>query len=1203
MSKKLGESSHTRASESPALYPALASSSRNLTSSDDAKTPTSPVQFCSSASIFNPQIEKVHRNETDLPEPTATPLTLVTLPEDLPPPIQNTGLGRAPKTSIPTKPVKESNMGNIFGNKRKKKKHVRKEEDEDVWKKMDANESALSPPGGKKKDKRKKDKKSKRVESPSPPRGAEGSLKVRDPKRYAMYEPQINPKESENLTVRSRTLPARLDPSEFRKSIGDPMDFRMADDVSPAGSPGQATPETATPPVQKSQVPIYKKIQLTRDKNTDKNLPSTPKGNRKNSTDKPEKTNIDSKVSDTTDKRKPHMMPTPGTGSPRPRGYILPSPPSRPKFHSTEPGSASPRLLRVKPQKPLTLDINGDNSNYSCSDKLVALRTGTRPNAPQPQYSVGLPATFVTHTEDACIRNKRDGSNPSHDAAADIAMQKENEENERNLKREERRKLATVTDAMSAPKLEQCCKIHETLVESIESHVNEVEKYEVTSGPKVAILSTIPPPEKAVLSHVPPPSPSAMDALCEENEEEEEDADSDNQVTKRRSKDVEEFGGRVCQRLSQLLESQDDGTLRLQFVESSDPSSSLSPASPCVLMSGGSDVDKERMEDAEIRFTSLSPPMETENVYKETAISRNVLCVEMSKPSTFSQSLERSSISTRSTQGSNSASDLDGRIDASDVRQRSRDFTRDRPDNESDISSSNEESSYTSDSEYSSNGYDERRDRDIREHEYSIPWDLHRYSHTGSYTSDGIGISDDQLYDESECRHVESAHAQRISRHGLKRGEKVISDCDEFSDNKWDGYSRHKYQRNDGNLNRNQQVSVEELNIEPINLKRQLFQLPSKFCGSENESEIVEDEIRPAYIGPSEHSPSLIPKRGSEMLSDVIDAYTAEELAVIQLKQPMVPPKRQSTVSEEIIIVAPTNPSALDKSLQKIFTKNEEIEEKYPELAPLHSLIIGVEEGGAPSIEPFLDFRPGQLPTFTRVPFGSRRSLAYSESDLDLSEQRDDASSDNMDADDEDDGDGGMMRLEGREAEDGDVVFGRTYTEHENIVHIKVSQKVFNTAFRVSDDNDSVFLDDDSDDSPGRTQKPLSSNGSRVPRRPWTRQKFDIPPPNPEFELPSLPLCEQPPPPPSPSPSPSHVPQPPVDLASTYYAIGPSADVGNVAFDDAKKQMEDIHHQLQALRDQMVHMAEDSPGSPKSNRSRSSESHRDANNTRRVCTD
>ncbi|XP_033732219.1 lysine-specific demethylase 9-like isoform X2 [Pecten maximus] len=1064
MSHSHGESSHSRASESPALNPA--SSDRSLTPTDDANNPVSEVLFCSSAAIFNPKIEKAYRNETNRPPRLATPLRLVTLPEDQP--IPQSKPGRAPNTSNPRNPVEGSNMGNIFGSKKKKKKNAQKEDDEEIWKKMGANDSSTSlPPDAKKKNKKKKAKKSKRVESPSPPRGGDGSLKGKDPKRYAMYEPQSNSKDPQTHAVRSRTLPARVDPSEFRKSIGDPMDFRMADDVSPAGSPGYATPETATPPVQKSPGPIYKKINVNRERKTkDRSLPDTPKMNNKDTASQP----VDSKTGKVAEMKKQHSVPTPGTGSPRPRGYILPSPPSRPKFYATEPGSASPKLLRVQPQKPVTLNSSSDDSSYSNKDKLAALRANSKPrNMPRSDQAKNNNRKDVhgIHVGDPGQESSQvDQQNRLE--AFDIAMQKENEENERNLKREERRKKAAVADMQAAPNLEECQKIKETVVEAVESRITESEKHEVTSGPKVAILSTIPPPEKAVLSHVPPPSPSAMDALCEENEDDDlddenadDDDDSDNHVTYRRSKEVEEFGGIVCQRLSQLLESQDDGTLKLQFIESNDPSSSLSPASPCMVMSGGSDLDRERMEDAGLGYSSMSPPMETENVYKEKSIPKKLLCVEMTKPSTFSQRLERSSISTRSTQGSNSASDLDGRVNYRDSKSpRSRDFIRDRRENESEISSSEEESSYTSDSEYSSRGYDEKRDHvtSYRENEYSIPWDLHRFPRSASYTSDGLDMSDSDLFYEHEVRnkpdHAQIAHVQRNARHGRKMREQDISDCDDMSDGRWVEYPQEKYQK-DSRLNKSRQVSVEELRIEPISVKRQLFALPTHLYENDAKNEIEEPEIKPSFIS-SENTSSHIPKRGSEMMSDVIDAYTSEEMAVTKRKAPIVPPKRQSTLSEEILIEQPSNPSALDKSLKKIFSQDDEIEERYPELAPLHSLILGVEEGGTPSVEPFFEFRPGQLPTFTRVPLGSRRSLAYSESDLDMSEQRDDISSDNMDADDEDDEEGGIVMLDRRDLDDEEVVYGRTYGDVNRRVEVKRSRVIIEQ--EASEGEDSVFI-------------------------------------------------------------------------------------------------------------------------------------------------
>ena len=87
---------------------------------------------------------------------------------------------------------------------------------------------------------------------------------------------------------------------------------------------------------------------------------------------------------------------------------------------------------------------------------------------------------------------------------------------------------------------------------SAKAPVTSVVTMNVLPGPVLVKNSIIPPPERAVISEAPPPSPSSMDIL-----EEEEDDVEEEDINRRLSKEVEEFGGNVCQRLSMLLESKD----------------------------------------------------------------------------------------------------------------------------------------------------------------------------------------------------------------------------------------------------------------------------------------------------------------------------------------------------------------------------------------------------------------------------------------------------------------------------------------------------------------------------------------------------------------------------------------------------------------------------------------------------------------------
>lgn len=242
------------------------------------------------------------------------------------------------------------------------------------------------------------------------------------------------------------------------------------------------------------------------------------------------------------------------------------------------------------------------------------------------------------------------------------------------------------------------------------------------------------------------------------------------------------------------------------------------------------------------------------------------------------------------------------------------------------------------------------------------------------------------------------------------------------------------------------------------------------------------------------------PKRESDVLREVIRSYKDEDYSdysdeiseeeILYSEEPRT--ERQITVKR--------TPSKLDQSIQKLFQeKSKQLSISAP-LRPdkqLESFYL------TPTAEVYEQSQAeGYDSPFHKSSEGSRRSVAYTESDLDASEKweddDDDASNDSMLADDEDDDD-----------ELGQIIFSKPYIEHDDKVDALFSYNMVKT-------------------------------------------------------MPESPVVWEP------EPEDDDVFQDNMPVASSGYHPEDSLESSDEAFGDARKQMQEIHEQLQTLREQMV---------------------------------
>lgn len=271
--------------------------------------------------------------------------------------------------------------------------------------------------------------------------------------------------------------------------------------------------------------------------------------------------------------------------------------------------------------------------------------------------------------------------------------------------------------------------------------------------------------------------------------------------------------------------------------------------------------------------------------------------------------------------------------------------------------------------------------------------------------------------------------------------------------------------------------------------------------------------------------------RESDLLCDVISAYkdkdysgfsdevSEEDIIYAENRQTLnraIPPKHveyyedlsddEILYSEEVQTDSRKNgpskviriPSKLDQSLRKIF------QEKAQQLAlstPPRKEPSIADFDVTPTAEIYDQFQAtGYDSPHHKSSEGSRRSLTYTESDLDASEkwEEDDASNDSMLADDEDD-----------DEEFGEIIFSKPYLEHDEKADAMFSYNMVKTL-----PESPVIWEPPADDDDVFQEMPMAS--------------------------------------------------------SVYHPEDDSLLSSDEAFDDARKQMQEIHEQLQCLREQMV---------------------------------
>ncbi|XP_071151974.1 uncharacterized protein [Mytilus edulis] len=242
------------------------------------------------------------------------------------------------------------------------------------------------------------------------------------------------------------------------------------------------------------------------------------------------------------------------------------------------------------------------------------------------------------------------------------------------------------------------------------------------------------------------------------------------------------------------------------------------------------------------------------------------------------------------------------------------------------------------------------------------------------------------------------------------------------------------------------------------------------------------------------------PKRESDNICEVIKSYKDEDYSdysdeiseeeILYSEEPRT--ERQITVKR--------TPSKLDQSIQKLFLeKSKQLSISVPQRPdkPLESFDL------TPTAEVYEQSQAGGYDSpFHKSSEGSRRSVAYTESDLDASEKweddDDDASNDSMLADDEDDDD-----------EFGQIIFSKPYIEYDDKVDASFSYSKVQT-------------------------------------------------------MPESPVVWEP------EPEEDDVFQDNMPVAASGYHPEDSLESSDEAFGDARKQMQEIHEQLQTLREQMV---------------------------------
>ncbi|KAK3106392.1 hypothetical protein FSP39_019058 [Pinctada imbricata] len=375
---------------------------------------------------------------------------------------------------------------------------------------------------------------------------------------------------------------------------------------------------------------------------------------------------------------------------------------------------------------------------------------------------------------------------------------------------------------------------------------------------------------------------------------------------------------------------------------------------------------------------------------------------------------------------------------------------------------------------------------------------------------------------------------------------------------------------------------------------------------------VQEDHIIPKEIKRKSLIENLQPLRGSDILCEIISAYSEPDV------------KQAPEVAQEVLVShesvelrseLPTNeakqPSRLDQSLQKIF-KMPNTDETYKELLPLENFLEDVLDASPEAENYYPTFDSSDVLFVKRYRhIGGRQSMTRTESDIDFSEPGDDMSTGSMLADDEDEvGSGEILfsreypdtRLEGEvtghpqlqdkrsreryddddnyweEDDDEDYDYDRYSVEESE--ELSSEENEYYNDYIVEDQGAKKDEDDDLAHRENTIQDPEACQENVYVRTETIDKACPVSDYENDYSLDGASSLHQPPEPevllnPSCETELRHSPRDNLHFDFLTFQSHSTPDAGDLAYDSARRQMNEIHHHLQNLRDQMEQLAQE----------------------------
>ena len=551
--------------------------------------------------------------------------------------------------------------------------------------------------------------------------------------------------------------------------------------------------------------------------------------------------------------------------------------------------------------------------------------------------------------------------------------------------------------------------------------------------------------ETTVKESVPPPSPSAMDVLAEEEAEEEEedvdgmvDAHQDSDISSRISEEMKMFGETVVKRLSSLLESQ------------------ASESDSCV-EEGRSDLLKKQRSKSSKGATAEGDNEDGDD--DQRAPSQNA-----PEASSVNAALERNADCETSSGGAHRSGDgkdlvQDAPPGGTDAAARKKDTEPVLHEELNTFSSADlpGERLVTSDTTETLSTDHETSASSKRESTTSTATDETLTSFKTRSTTDSAEfeeafvlpeslvfvrrVKEEADYDEDGSVVVESGRI--IKRPPIPAELTVSGEASESSPHK----PRKKRRRQVGSYD----VSAKSDVTEPVPKRgsKQIRDVIDAYCdevsdesdlSSSTDDVIREGVVQTSTFNRSEHQPPA-----------KLTSFTRHEDDGVRdiVRRPRPPADRStdsSDESEDLLVGQRRSASSQDSSF-----RIPEIEETFGELMGVKTFLDDLEDK-TPTSEPIPVFLGSAEPKSKEFWSAShyRRSRTSpaktdrTESDLDISEQRDDASTDSMYADDEDEG--------------AEVLFQRSYSE-EHGGEVVLSCTIYNSAHDNDGDSDVYWAD------------------------------------------------------------------------------------------------------------------------------------------------